>query len=192
MDFYSLKNRLITTGYFINNEYLDKYVNLILQNLTTKYVKTITQRHHILQRKYYRLEQLSVDNSVSNIVNLTYADHCLAHYYLYNCTQNKLKAANANAVRNLFNLKLTDLTILTPELLDVLQNSYTKIILGLMTHHLDRDKLYNYYIIENHTRQEAAKYFNCTRQNIDKWLNYYEIYKNKTATNRPRANKISK
>jgi len=91
-----LKQYLLNTSLFINNDYLDQYVELVLNYSTTdKY----TEKHHILQRCYYKHNNLSVDNSADNLVNLSYKDHCKAHWLLYFCTCDYLKQANECSVR---------------------------------------------------------------------------------------------
>lgn len=82
----TIKEKLLATKVVIDNEYLDKYVNLIESNLETKRTKFVTQRHHIIPRYYYKLNGLPVDNSKDNIVNLPYKYHFLAHLYLSKCS----------------------------------------------------------------------------------------------------------
>lgn len=72
------------TDFFIKNEYFDKYVLLCSQNDLG-----ITQRHHIIPVSYFKEIKQDIDNSPSNIVNLSPASHIIAHYYLYNCTSDK-------------------------------------------------------------------------------------------------------
>ena len=72
----TLKEKLLKTGYFIDNEYLANYIKLVENYITDK---LYTERHHILQRAYFELNGLEVDNSKTNIVKLAYADHCKAH-----------------------------------------------------------------------------------------------------------------
>jgi len=45
---------------------------------------------------------LSIDNSKENTVYLSHYNHCLAHYYLYHCTSEMYKRANAYACHVLF------------------------------------------------------------------------------------------
>ena len=71
-----LKQKLLNTGLFLDNKYLDEYLNLMLKNNTNVgYV----EKHHILQRSYFKKNKLPIDNSDSNIANLSYRDHCKAH-----------------------------------------------------------------------------------------------------------------
>lgn len=80
-----LKDKILNTGYFLDNEYLDAYLDLISKNTESRRVKGKTQRHHIIPREYFVLNKISVDNSTENLVNLLYKDHILAHYYLALC-----------------------------------------------------------------------------------------------------------
>ena len=88
-----LKEKLLDTGYFIDNSYLDDYVKLVTNYSTASYV----ERHHILPRAYYTLEESEVDNSEDNLVALSFADHCKAHWLLYYCTVDKLQYASQTA-----------------------------------------------------------------------------------------------
>ena len=86
-----LKEKLLALGIFEDNEYLDKYCELIENNKNTKREKFKTQQHHIIPRSYYKHNNLEIDNSKENLVNLLYKDHILAHYYLCLCTKGNLK-----------------------------------------------------------------------------------------------------
>lgn len=91
-----LKQKLLDTGYFIDNDYLDHYVDLICTEFVNQgYI----EKHHILPRAYFAAEGLKLDNSVMNIKKLSYADHCKAHWLLYWCTTSSLKTANAWTVQ---------------------------------------------------------------------------------------------
>ena len=91
-----LKQKLLNTGLFLDNEYLDEYINLVLSNnITVGY----TEKHHILQRNYFKKSGLPVDNSPDNLITLSYCDHCKAHWLLYFCTTDYLKKANEASIR---------------------------------------------------------------------------------------------
>lgn len=92
-----LKEKLLNTGYFIDNEWLDKYCGLIEDNKDIVKDKN-TQKHHILQRAYYNLINQPCDDNKKNLVNLKYSDHILAHYYLCLCTKNQLEKSNRTAL----------------------------------------------------------------------------------------------
>lgn len=85
------KTKLLNTNYFIDNEYLDKYCQLVTDNKATSKIKYQTQTHHILPRCYFKLLDLPVDHSHSNLVEFQHYDHALAHYYLCFCTTGELK-----------------------------------------------------------------------------------------------------
>ena len=81
----SLKEKLLSLKLVVDNEYLDKYVELIESNKDTERKKFETHKHHIIPKFYYRNNNLVIDNSKNNIVNLTLKDHILAHYMLIKC-----------------------------------------------------------------------------------------------------------
>lgn len=91
-----LKQKLLNTELFLDNEYLDEYINLVLSNnITIGY----TEKHHILQRNYFKKSGLPLDNSPDNLITLSYCDHCKAHWLLYFCTTGYLKKANEASIR---------------------------------------------------------------------------------------------
>ena len=94
----NLKEKILKTNNFIDNKYLDLYIDLIFKNQYTPVIKFKTQKHHILPKSFFKINNLPLDNSNDNVVNLLYKDHVLAHYYLSFCTFGKLKYANQNAV----------------------------------------------------------------------------------------------
>ena len=91
MDKEELKQKLLGTNYFIDNNYLEDYCNLIIINLDRSKEKYKTESHHILPQCYFKLINQSVNNSKENKVNLYYSDHLLVHYYLALCTIKNLK-----------------------------------------------------------------------------------------------------
>ena len=93
-----LKTRLLNTGIFEDNQYLDNYVNLIEINRDTLCKRCETNKHHIIPRHYYKAKNLPLDNSKENLVNLRYRDHMLAHFYLSGCTFGQNKYWNLYAI----------------------------------------------------------------------------------------------
>lgn len=85
------KEELLNLEIFIDNIYFQKYLELINKNISRSKEKHKTQRHHIIPRCYYKLNAKLCDNSTTNIVNLLYKDHVLAHYYLALCTKGNFK-----------------------------------------------------------------------------------------------------
>lgn len=95
-----LKDMLLNTGYFLDNQYLDDYLNLVLLNDYTG--ENYSEIHHILQRAYFKKLGVAVNQAKANKVRLLYKDHCFAHYLLYFCTIGFLKQANFTALKTLW------------------------------------------------------------------------------------------
>lgn len=120
-----LKKMLLDTGYFIDNQYLDNYLNLVLLNDYTG--TAYSEIHHILQRAYFKKLGLLVDQTKTNKVRLLYKDHCYAHYLLYFCTTGFLKQANFTALKtlwansNAFSVKAKTLKEVSPADFECLQ-----------------------------------------------------------------------
>ena len=93
-----LKSKLLSCKGFIDNEYLDKYVQLVERNRRTSRKGKNINSHHIIPRSWFKLNGLSIDNNPTNLVNLEYRNHVLAHYYLCLCTCTKLQYANELAL----------------------------------------------------------------------------------------------
>jgi len=97
-DLTKVKTRLIELGY-TDNEWLDKYLEIIEANLETKANRASTQAHHAIpvnvywnsNEPYNRLEALKLarKDPVNFVVNLFYKDHLLVHSYLTLCTNLK-------------------------------------------------------------------------------------------------------
>ena len=115
-----MKNLLLKTGYFLDNEWLDKYVELVSKQADIGYV----EKHHFIPvsiYKYlykcktrYEAEKLA-DKDVNNfLVKLSFIDHCKAHLYLYNCTRAEIKHSNEVAFKTMVEdkvkIKNSDLT----------------------------------------------------------------------------------
>ena len=94
-DLTKVKARLIELGY-IDNEWLDKYLEVIEANLETKEDRTATQAHHAIPvnaywtstEPYKRNEALKLARAdkINFEVHLLYKDHLLIHSYLTLCT----------------------------------------------------------------------------------------------------------
>ena len=83
---------------FIDNEYLQKYAQLVERHTRTGVRARVTNAHHIVPKAWFKLNKVCVDNSLINLVNLPYREHVLAHYYLCLCTEDPLKYANQIAL----------------------------------------------------------------------------------------------
>lgn len=91
-------NTLRQLELFIDNEYLQKYAQLVERHTRTGIRSHVTNAHHIIPKAWFRLTETPVNNSLVNLVNLPYREHVLAHYYLCLCTQDPLKYANELAL----------------------------------------------------------------------------------------------
>ena len=90
-----VKNKLLELGY-INNEWLDKYLEILEVNLATSRDRKSTQAHHAIPLNSYwtsnepynrkEAEKLSRTDEINFEVHLLYKDHLLAHSYLTLCT----------------------------------------------------------------------------------------------------------
>lgn len=94
----SLKEHILEHEGFLDNNYLDSYVRLIERNRRTVRKPGSTNMHHIVPRSWFRINKQPVNDSLPNLVNLTYRDHVLAHYFLCLCTTNSLLYANELAL----------------------------------------------------------------------------------------------
>lgn len=134
-----MKQKLLNFNLVINNEYLDKYVELIKKNNTTEKETFITQEHHIIPKYYFKHNNLPVDNSVENRVHLRFSDHLLAHYYLMKCSScTEFELANANAIikskDNIHSIDLENWIIDNEELLQEINKRRCELI---SLHHAD-------------------------------------------------------
>lgn len=84
-DFNLLRNKLINCNLCIQNNYLEKYLDIVINNSFKLPIKFKTEKHHIIPRFYFKQMNQSIDNSEDNICNLNYADHIRAHVYLALC-----------------------------------------------------------------------------------------------------------
>lgn len=101
----NLKNSL-NEYIFEDNSFLDSYCNLIKTNLNTPKQKFKTNLHHFIPICYYKsLYPSNNENQIKNIadkdsnnilVNLSYGDHILAHYYLCLFCVDKYLYSNLN------------------------------------------------------------------------------------------------
>lgn len=98
--FENVKDILLSKGIVIENEYLDKYVDLLESRRFQLRVKYKTQKHHIIPRFIFDQLGETCDDSDNNLVNLFYSEHVLAHYYLAMCCKDsRNKVGNLCAVR---------------------------------------------------------------------------------------------
>ena len=91
-------NTLRLKSHFVDNEFLRHYATIIERNTRTQKRGGITNSHHIVPKSWFKINKLPIDNSLSNLVNLVYREHVLAHYYLCLCTTGDLLFANELAL----------------------------------------------------------------------------------------------
>ena len=107
-------NSLSELQYFIPNQYLKKYSQIIERNFRTP-IRGNTNKHHILPKSWFKLTNNIINNELNNLVNLPYREHVLAHYYLCLCTEDPFKYANQLALiclESRKNLSYTDKQLL--------------------------------------------------------------------------------
>ena len=104
-----LKIRLLENyDYFIDNEYFDKYIDLLINNIDTQFEQFKTHKHHIVPRHYYSQKNLPLDNSETNLITLTIKDHMLAHLYMSACTEGRNRYWNFYSVFQMSGKNPTD------------------------------------------------------------------------------------
>ena len=106
--FNTIKANLLSTKVFINNNYLDKYINLIINQAEVSNFG-YSEKHHLIPVSYYRWKykcksryealKLADQDALNLLVSLPYKDHCLAHCLLYFCTYDRLKQDSAVTVQ---------------------------------------------------------------------------------------------
>lgn len=104
------KTKLLETHLFVDNEYLSKYVELVKINANNDRIMFKTTAHHIIPKYCFEYLNIAVDNSDMNIVNLSYSDHVIAHFYLAECCANEThKLFNYTAMYNISGNRFSDI-----------------------------------------------------------------------------------
>lgn len=122
----NIKDELLKTTCFIENEYLNRYVELIESNCDQNQICFKTTAHHIIPKYCFKVIGKEIDNTSLNLVNLLYKDHILAHFFLAECSSTDVyKWYNYTAMNHIAGNKFHDVTItealLTEEYLEELQ-----------------------------------------------------------------------
>lgn len=117
-----LKDILLNLNIFKNNEYLDKYCDLIVNNLNKQNNQSIHKHHFIpvcYYKNVYKLKSRkeanikSMEDPNNFLVKLTPANHFLAHLYLYFAIEDKqLKYAFTSIVYYMKGMYFKDLKLL--------------------------------------------------------------------------------
>lgn len=120
------KSDLLKTDCFLDNGWLDKYLTLVRSGSLGR---TVDQYygHHVVPVSYFaeklnvitakqrqKLHHLSSKPGTyeydlitkDNLVYFSFYQHCLAHYYLFNCTTDDLKYNNEKAFNRMLDQKL--------------------------------------------------------------------------------------
>lgn len=153
-----IKEKLLRLGLFIDNEWLDKYCELIENNKNTKREKYKTQSHHIIPKCYYTMNKLKIDNSKENLVNLLYKDHILAHCYLCLCSEGNFHYKLVNAFTHLINRKwkyrIDDINNID---LNIYQKLYEEWVFYLENNEERKNKISKNRKGIKHTKEEIEK-----------------------------------
>lgn len=90
----NVKEKILSTGLFDDNEHLVMYIDIINSAKTAiEYDNTIYECHHIVPRCVSTFMGEEIDDGENNKVNLTIKNHLLAHYHLCLCAkETKIKA----------------------------------------------------------------------------------------------------
>lgn len=154
---------------FVHNNYFSSYVELMEKNSNTKPTKGKTQKHHMIPLSYFKISQRLKNRKESEIyynkfykkegiINLTYSDHILAHYYLCLFTNGELQK---ELIIAFYLLAKKDLKSFVPELdLDNITHIYEKYYKWLCNLHKGKPK-----------SREAVEKMKLTKlQNKDKYI----------------------
>ena len=135
-----LKERLLKYDLVIQNEYLNKYCELIINNINNKKEKFKTQKHHFIPVSYYKekynfkhrkqAEEYANNDSNNLLVELKYTDHVLSHCYLCLCAKSKVLQHNmmisVYKLKGSYNMCITDIEKEFIQNSEVYQKAYEK------------------------------------------------------------------
>ena len=99
-----LKQVLLDTGYFVDNSYLDEYLELVQKPFS---FSGYSEKHHVIPAMVYNIKYSIRDRTKARkladkdpnnfLVDLLFKDHCKVYWLLYSCTIGEVKACNARA-----------------------------------------------------------------------------------------------
>lgn len=156
-----LREKLMSTGYFIDNEYLEKYLELVCEDEAD--TSRGCERHHILPQSYFRELKQDIDNSPENLVQLRYREHCLAHWYLYQCTRDFLKKNNAYALQFMVGQDKKWNSLTEEELLELL-DIRSRVAIPLPE---EEEAIRDY--LTTHTTHQSAQHYGVWLNTITNW-----------------------
>lgn len=161
----NLKTKLLNTGYFLDNDYLNNYIDLV-KNHTVGKSAFRSQSHHIIPKTYFRTLKLPIDNSDDNFAELLYKDHVKAHLLLQKCTTGFLCRNNGCALRYLASTAKKYDCALTEQDLDELQQMYEESILQV-----NKEQFIKFY--SEHTCRETATHFDIGANTVTRLATEY-------------------
>lgn len=165
-----LKAKLLATTYFVANEYLEEYVQLVTTKTTKKSVFR-TQSHHILPKTYFKHFNMPIDNSRDNLAELLFKDHVKAHWLLQKCTTGFLRRNSGYALRYLIKGVLKRLPVsLTKSELAELQKIYEDSLVQI-----NRDVFVEFYSC--HSCPEVAAEFQISLSTVTRLATEFECLK---------------
>lgn len=163
----TIRQTLLNTGEFLVNDYFEQYLDLVSQEDQPRTRKGC-QKHHILQRFYFKMVDQPVNSKKENLINLLYRDHCLAHWLLYNCTKGALRRANASAFVSMVNKSKVE-TLSETEYQELQRQRELVEIEPL----IDKDVLESF--LANHSHLEASREFGISLNAITEYKRKYGL-----------------
>lgn len=161
-----LKKLLLDTGLVVDNQYLDEYVELIINNYDTIKIKNITQEHHSIPVFCYfstasdlttaakRKKAVKIANSDLNNkrVHLVYSDHVKAHFLLMRCGKPySFILSNANA---------------SMLMLDLIRPAVSEGIVANLETDENIQKAYEYWITTKVKPSDRTDYYKAVQANL--------------------------
>lgn len=99
-----MDNLFIKEVFDISNPNYNKMIEIL--NNPNPLNEDYTEMHHIIPRCFYRMNNISIDNSDSNLVKISLKNHFLVHYYGAKCANDKYRARLwLSVIRTLGNFK---------------------------------------------------------------------------------------
>ena len=157
----NLKETLLATGSFIDNKYLDKYIQLV-SKVSNMSESGYSEKHHVIPVSYYKAlyevstraeaKKLADSDSSNYLVQLSYKNHCLAHCLLYFCTIDKLKQDSAVTVMFLakqLNIHIDMCTCTYEDILEYIDQIKNDESTNYFTSEEDQFLIENYYTLGN-------------------------------------------
>ena len=193
----------IDSKLLIQNEYFNRYVELINANKNNLKIPGKTEKHHILPKSLLKKLNLNeavredrlIINNKNNLVNLSYREHFLAHYYLALCAGAEYRGIASYALVKMLSKVYRNKRVSLQEVPEIDADKYSQLryaankeqvyklnsngnrVFAEDLERVRREDLIKYYITENHSIQETLKYFNLPQSSFYKILNIYKIKK---------------